>query len=268
MIITSVYSRIKTPAWYRVHLRCMQRTVSAIANSAAKIGKTCQREACRLSMSGNPPRRRLATKALSASRKQRTIEGCLSRRSVVRGSTIYSLLQDRLVIQPVERPGNLSCKGVALRTIDKVSTVTIAVTDQDEALAWFTQMLGFEKRVDQRGHGFRWLTVAPPPQFEVEFLLASWFPDSVGKNATWVLSTRDCQGGYEELKGKGIEFVQTPQRRPWGIEAVFVDLYGNKYALVQESAQVLTDATERKALRIPDIDAMARKGHLAEVDPA
>ena len=164
--------------------------------------------------------------------------------------------------------GILVARGYPLQAIDKVSTVTIAVTDQDEALTWYTQMLGFEKRVDQRGKGFRWLTVAPPQQFEVEFLLASWFPDSVGKNATWVLSTRDCQGGYEELKGKGIEFVQTPQRRPWGIEAVFVDLYGNKYALVQESAQVLTDATERKALRIPDIDAMARKGHLAEVDPA
>jgi len=163
---------------------------------------------------------------------------------------------------------NLSCKGVVLQAIDKVSTVTIAVTDQDEALAWFTQKLGFEKRVDQQGHGFRWLTVAPPQQIDVEFLLASWFPDLVGKNATWVISTRDCQGGYEELRGKGIEFVQTPQSHPWGIEAVFVDPYGNRYALVQESAQVLTDEAEKKALRIPDMGAMAREGTPAEVDPA
>jgi catechol 2,3-dioxygenase-like lactoylglutathione lyase family enzyme len=154
-----------------------------------------------------------------------------------------------------------------MQAIDKVSTVTIAVKDQDEALTWFTQMLGFEKRVDQRGDGFRWLTVAPPQQIEVEFLLASWFPDRVGKNAMWVVSTRDCQRGYEELKGKGIEFVQSPQPRPWGIEAVFVDLYGNKYALVQESAQVLTDATEKK-LRVPDMGAMARESTPAEVDPA
>jgi uncharacterized glyoxalase superfamily protein PhnB len=102
---------------------------------------------------------------------------------------------------------------------------------------------------------------------EVEFLLASWFPDRVGKNATWVLSTRDCQGSYESLKGKGIEFVQSPQPRPWGIEAVFVDPYGNKYALVQESAQVLTDQAERK-VRVPDMGAMAREGRPAEVDPA
>jgi len=79
-----------------------------------------------------------------------------------------------------------------MQAIDKVSIITIAVNDQDEALTWFTQILGFEKRIDQRGHGFRWLTVAPPQQIEVEFLLASWFPDRVGKNATWVLSTRDC----------------------------------------------------------------------------
>ena len=135
-----------------------------------------------------------------------------------------------------------------MQPFDKVSTVTIAVRDQDEALAWFTEMLGFEKRLDQRSSGFRWLTVAPPQQAEVEFLLASWFPDLVGKNATWVISTRDCQGGYEELKSKGIEFVQSPTPRAWGIEAVFVDLYGNKYALVQESAQVLTDDAESNAL--------------------
>jgi catechol 2,3-dioxygenase-like lactoylglutathione lyase family enzyme len=154
-----------------------------------------------------------------------------------------------------------------MQPFDKVSTVTIAVRDQDEALTWFTQVLGFEKRVDQyldqRGRGFRWLTVAPPQQAEVEFLLASWFPDLVGKNPTWVISTRDCKGGYEELKGKGIEFTQAPTPRPWGIEAVFLDLYGNKYALVQESAQVLTGEAESKALGVP-----ALAGALGKVTPA
>jgi catechol 2,3-dioxygenase-like lactoylglutathione lyase family enzyme len=146
-----------------------------------------------------------------------------------------------------------------MQPFDKVSTITIAVRDQDEALTWFTEMLGFEKRMDQRGDGFRWLTVAPPQQAEVEFLLASWFPELVGKNPTWVISTRDCQGGYEELKGKGIEFTQMPTPRPWGIEAVFVDLYGNKYALVQESAQVLTDEAESKALGMPALAGVLRK---------
>jgi catechol 2,3-dioxygenase-like lactoylglutathione lyase family enzyme len=141
-----------------------------------------------------------------------------------------------------------------MQAIDKVATVTIAVTDQDEALAWYTEKLGFEKRVDQRSPAFRWLTIAPPQQVEVEFLLASWFPDRVGRNATWVLSTRDCRGGYEELKAKGVEFSQKPEVRPYGIEAVFADLYGNKYALVQESAQVLTDEATKAALVLPDVE--------------
>jgi uncharacterized glyoxalase superfamily protein PhnB len=139
--------------------------------------------------------------------------------------------------------------------IDKVSTVTIAVKDQDEALLWFTEKLGFEKKVDVQSPEFRWLTVALPQQVDVEFLLASWFPDLVGKNATWVLSTRDCQGGYEELKAKGVEFSQKPELRPWGIEAIFTDLYGNKYSLVQESAQVLTDEAESTALGVPALTA-------------
>lgn len=137
-----------------------------------------------------------------------------------------------------------------MQAIDRVSTVTIAVADQDEALVWYTQKLSFEKKMDQRSPQFRWLTVAPPQQVDVEFLLASWFPDLIGKNPTWVLSTRDCQAGYEELKAKGVEFSQKPELRPWGIEAIFSDLYGNKYALVQESAQVVTDEAEASALGV------------------
>jgi len=142
-----------------------------------------------------------------------------------------------------------------MQAIDRVSTVTIAVEDQEEALAWYTEKLGFEKKMDMRSPQFRWLTVAPPQQVDVEFLLASWFPDLVGKNATWVLSTRDCQGGYEELRAKGVGFRQKPELRPWGIEAIFTDLYGNRYALVQESAQVATDEAEATALEVGKLAA-------------
>jgi|CZKL01.1.fsa_nt_gi predicted enzyme related to lactoylglutathione lyase len=138
-----------------------------------------------------------------------------------------------------------------MQAVDRVSTVTIAVTDQDEAFQWFTGMLGFEKKMDVRSPEFRWLTVAPPQQVDVEFLLASWFPDRVGKNATWVLSTRDCQGGYDQLREKGVQFSEAPTVHPWGIQAVFSDPYGNKYALVQESAQAVTDEATSAALGIP-----------------
>ena len=117
--------------------------------------------------------------------------------------------------------------------INKIATVTIAVVNQDEALKWFTEKLGYEKRMDLSAPGIRWLTIAPKRQSEVQFLLASWFPDLVGKNATCVAETENCQATYEELKGRGVKFTQTPQDRPYGIEAVFQDLCGNHYALLQ-----------------------------------
>jgi predicted enzyme related to lactoylglutathione lyase len=132
-----------------------------------------------------------------------------------------------------------------MKAIDKISTVTIAVVDQDEALKWFTEKLGFEKRVDMRTGAMRWLTVAPSQQIEVEVLLANWYPDRVGKNPTWVLSTRDCQNAYEELSARGVEFTQKPQVRPYGVEAVFVDLYGNKYALLAPPGEVFTEQIEK-----------------------
>ncbi len=117
--------------------------------------------------------------------------------------------------------------------IERVSTITIAVKDENEALRWFTEKLGFEKRLDLSGPGLRWLTVAPKNQKEVQFLLATWFPDKVGKNATCVVDTLDCRKTYEELRSRGVKFKQEPQDRPYGLEAVFQDLCGNTYALVQ-----------------------------------
>lgn len=117
--------------------------------------------------------------------------------------------------------------------IERISTVTIAVKDADEAVKWFTEKLGFEKRQDISIPGTRWLTVAPPEQKEVEFLLASWFPDKIGKAGTCVVDTKDCRATYRNLHGRGVSFSQEPQERPYGVEAVFQDLYGNSYALVQ-----------------------------------
>lgn len=117
--------------------------------------------------------------------------------------------------------------------IDRVSTLTIAVTDQDEALRWFTEKLEFEKRLDLAAPQMRWVTVAPKQQRELELVLATWFPDLVGKNAPCVLETQDCRGTYRTLAARQVKFTQPPTKRPYGIEAVFEDLYGNSYALVE-----------------------------------
>jgi uncharacterized glyoxalase superfamily protein PhnB len=130
---------------------------------------------------------------------------------------------------------DLDQRGDDMSGIDRVSTITIAVKDENEALRWFTEKLGFEKRLDLAGPGLRWLTIAPRQQKEVQFLLATWFPDHVGKNATCVVDTEECRATYEALKARGVRFQQEPQERPYGIEAVFQDLYGNTYALVEHA---------------------------------
>jgi catechol 2,3-dioxygenase-like lactoylglutathione lyase family enzyme len=117
--------------------------------------------------------------------------------------------------------------------IDRFACITVAVRDQDEALQWFTDKLGFVKRTDVLGQGIRFLTVAPPKQRELQVILASWFPDHVGKNPTAVLFTDDCQQTYADLRARGVEFDEAPTPQPFGLQAVFKDLYGNRYALVQ-----------------------------------
>jgi hypothetical protein len=117
--------------------------------------------------------------------------------------------------------------------INRFACITIAVKDQDEALRWFTEKLCFVKRVDQPGPGIRFLTVSPPKQPDLQIILASWFPEHIGKNPTAVLHTDDCRKTYDELKDRGVVFTEPPQPKPFGLQAVFKDLYGNSYALLE-----------------------------------
>ncbi|HZC06972.1 MAG TPA: VOC family protein [Ktedonobacterales bacterium] len=130
--------------------------------------------------------------------------------------------------------------------ITHLARVTIVVRDQDEALRFYTEVLGFTKRADvQFGPGARWLTVAPPDQRELEIVLQQPDPAfhgeqqaaemlaQVGKNPTWVLYSTDCQGDYGRLLERGVTFTSPPTEQPYGLEAVFLDLYDNSYSLLQ-----------------------------------
>src|SRR5688572_15331161 len=112
-------------------------------------------------------------------------------------------------------------------TIDRVAKVSLLVKDQDAALRWYTEVLGFEKRADDRSRpGFRWLTVAPrtQPEFEVVLLQADAARmGDVGRQPTAVLLTSDCRGVYDRLKARGVEFPSPPADTGWGVSAVFVD---------------------------------------------
>lgn len=117
--------------------------------------------------------------------------------------------------------------------INRFACITVAVKDQDKALRWFREKLGFVKRVDRAGPGIRFLTVSPENQPDLQIILASWFPEHIGKNPTAVLHTDDCHKTYEALKSRGVEFTERPAPKPFGLQAVFKDLHGNSYALLE-----------------------------------
>ena len=133
----------------------------------------------------------------------------------------------------------------------KISTTQLWVHDQDEALAFYTDTLGMEIRSDvtmpEMGD-FRWLTVAPVGQSDIEIVLmaipgppvmdeatAEQVRDLMSKGfaGTVFLTTDDIQASYEELTGRGLEFIEKPEARPYGIDGGFRDPSGNHLRLAQ-----------------------------------
>jgi catechol 2,3-dioxygenase-like lactoylglutathione lyase family enzyme len=133
----------------------------------------------------------------------------------------------------------------------KLAHAQLWVHDQDEALAFYTDKLGMEVRADvtlpEMGD-FRWLTVGPPGQPDVSIVLMAipgapvmddQTADQVrtlmakGFAGTIFLTTDDCQASYEELRGRGVEFTEAPEERPYGIDSGFRDPSGNAFRLTQ-----------------------------------
>lgn len=133
----------------------------------------------------------------------------------------------------------------------KLSTTQLWVHDQDEALAFYTEKLGFELRGDvtlpEMGD-FRWLTVGPVGQPDIAVVLMA-IPgppvmdeetveevrNLMGKGfaGTLFLTTDDVYASYEELKRRGVEFTEEPEDRPYGIDTGFRDPSGNHFRLTQ-----------------------------------
>ncbi len=133
----------------------------------------------------------------------------------------------------------------------KIANAQLWVHDQEEALAFYTDKVGFEVQADvtlpEMGD-FRWLTVGPPSQSDVSIVLMAIPGEPVvdsetagqiealmskGFAGTVFLSTDDCQASYEELKDRGVEFSETPEERPYGIDSGFRDPSGNSIRLTE-----------------------------------
>lgn len=135
----------------------------------------------------------------------------------------------------------------------KISTAQLWVHDQDEALAFWTDKIGFEIREDvtvpEMGN-FRWLTVGPQDQDQISIVLMAipgppMLDESTraeianltakGFASTIFLTTDDAMKAYEELSARGVEFTEKPTVQPYGIDCGFRDPSGNSVRLAQRT---------------------------------
>jgi uncharacterized glyoxalase superfamily protein PhnB len=133
----------------------------------------------------------------------------------------------------------------------RIANAQLWVHDQDEALAFYTEKLGFEIRSDvtmaEMGN-FRWLTVGPVGQPDIAVVLmaipgqpvmdddtATEVRNLMGKGfaGTLFLTTDDVHAAYEDLKSRGVEFTEPPEDRPYGIDTGLRDPSGNHLRLTQ-----------------------------------
>jgi catechol 2,3-dioxygenase-like lactoylglutathione lyase family enzyme len=127
-------------------------------------------------------------------------------------------------------------------TIQTLGGITLLVRDYDEALEFFTKKLGFIVVEDTRlNESKRWLLVAPLASVETSILLArattpeqiSRIGNQAGGRVFLFLHTTDFQRDYEAMKARGVKFIEKPREEMYGTVAVFEDLYGNKWDLIE-----------------------------------
>ena len=126
------------------------------------------------------------------------------------------------------------------------------MNDQDKAYDFYVNKLGFKVNTHATmDNGFRWLTVTPPEQPELEIVLFpatgdGSFDEEVraalkllldkGVMGAGVLQTNNCRATYEELKAKGVEFKSEPKEQFYGVEAIVTDGCGNWFSMTEPKA--------------------------------
>jgi catechol 2,3-dioxygenase-like lactoylglutathione lyase family enzyme len=127
-----------------------------------------------------------------------------------------------------------------------IAHVAIVVRDYDEAIAYYTNALGFDLVEDTPlGAGKRWVLVRPPGSDGTCLLLAraaspeqeSRIGNQTGGRVFLFLHTDDFWRDYNAMKTRGVQFIQEPREEAYGNVVVFVDLYGNKWDLVERKSR-------------------------------
>lgn len=133
--------------------------------------------------------------------------------------------------------------------VTKLSHTSIFVADQDKAFDFYVNKLGFKVNTDlEMENGFRWLTLNPPEQPDLEIILfpineTNGYDEDVnsafrillekGVMGAGAMYTPDCRATYEELKAKGVHFKSEPKEQFYGIEAIITDGCGNWFSMTQ-----------------------------------
>jgi catechol 2,3-dioxygenase-like lactoylglutathione lyase family enzyme len=126
--------------------------------------------------------------------------------------------------------------------INKATHITVFVRNQDDALVFYTQKMGFKLHTDALfNEQLRWLTVCPmgQPDFEIALMLPGneWEASLVGKQAgekpLLSFETSDCMKTVQEMQAKGVRILEEPHEAPWGVQALFADHEGNMFHLNQ-----------------------------------
>ena len=124
----------------------------------------------------------------------------------------------------------------------KLATVSLVVRDYDEAIAWYREKLGFLLIEDaDLGEGRRWVVVAPDLRDGARLLLAkakndgelARVGDQTGGRVAFFLETNDFRRDYKSMRDRGVEFREEPRQEAYGTVAVFTDLYGNLFDLIE-----------------------------------
>ncbi|MET0436615.1 MAG: VOC family protein [Devosia sp.] len=124
----------------------------------------------------------------------------------------------------------------------KIATIALVVADYDEAIEFYRDKLGFSLVADTPlGPGKRWVLVAPPGDNGARLLLAkadgaeqlAAIGNQTGGRVMLFLETQDFAGDFARMSEKGVTFLEAPRHEPYGSVAVFADLYGNKWDLIE-----------------------------------
>ena len=128
----------------------------------------------------------------------------------------------------------------------RIAQVALLVSDYDDAIRFYVDAVGFRLVADDaEGNGKRWVVVASPGAGGLSLLLAradsdiqrARVGDQAGGRVFLFLETEDFASDHRRMRAAGVRFLEAPRHEPYGTVAVFEDLYGNKWDLIQPAAR-------------------------------